>query len=78
MAATDAADYPCSATFRGYFEEQDNPSPVKGEGRHTNTPEDLTGRMESLERATNRLYALSAMRSVEVAEISQRRHKPKY
>ena len=38
----------------------------------------IAGRVESEERDIAQLYALAAMRPAEVAEISQRRHKPRY
>ena len=54
---------------KGYYQD-DAPSPFEGEGR--------AGRVDALERAINRLYALSAIRSAEVAELAQRRYKPRY
>ena len=48
----------------GYYRE-DAPSPLKGEG--------LAGRMHARERAVNRLFALSALRQVEVAEAKAKK-----
>jgi len=40
--------------------------------------EAVARRLAAVERSINQLYALSAMRQVEVTELQQRRHKPRY
>ena len=48
------------------------------EREHSDTVGDHGTRLTALERASNELYALSALRQAEVAELAQHRHKPRY
>ena len=68
-------DFPCSPTWRGYYNERYgyagvdyDPSPLKGEGKHSDTAHTLAVRMEAMERQVNFLYANLAMKATHKEE----------
>ncbi len=77
-------DFPCSATFRHFYAEEYEGKPrIDYEPLQSiDEPVDMFGMAERLgkaERRINLLYALAAMRQLELTElVARRKHKPAY